>query len=262
MAKLGRRARASTRSGRKARAARAAPPTAVPRPTFGHPRFGQIPLVPRIWTDPQGREHTFYDYDPDYAPPLPKGAVRGDVRRQVFCRIHDVPRYFYVDQDRRCVQCDRAFVFRAREQKHWYETLGFNFASVAIRCPACRRQRRSDRALHHAVEAAKRQLADSPDDPATLMALAQAIVSLHERLGRGNLDQAIAAARKARTKTAPARWIAETLYLEATAQALVGREAKARALYESFLEVAQGSAQRQLVARATRWLDDHGLGLS
>jgi Probable zinc-ribbon domain len=241
------------RTGRKRRSAEPRPPD----PAVRHPRYGDIPLVPRPWTDAAGREHIGYQFDPSYRPPLPKGAVRGDVTRQLSCGAFDVPRYYYVDEPRRCVQCSEQFVFSAHEQKHWYETLHFNFASVAIRCRKCRRRRRSDKALHHGVQQAKRQLAASADDPAALLALSEAIVRLHERMERGNLDQAIAAVRKARRhpERCSARWIAETLFWEARAQALAGRHARARDLYRRFLAMPHGRRRQNLARQATAWLE-------
>lgn len=59
--------------------------------------------------DEGGRMHTYKDYDLDYKPPMPSGAVRGDVRQQAFCSMCHVPRYFYVDQPLRCIQCSRDF---------------------------------------------------------------------------------------------------------------------------------------------------------
>src|SRR5262245_59246467 len=106
------------------------------RRTQPHPMFGEIPLIRHVWTDGKGREHEYFGYDLSYSPQLPRGAVRGDVHRQHFCPMCHVPRFFYVDDARTCVQCGAEFVFSGEEQKFWYETLKFHFDSVAIRCPA------------------------------------------------------------------------------------------------------------------------------
>jgi hypothetical protein len=224
-----------------------------------HPMFGPIPLLVREWTDADGTPRAGYEYDPDYQPPLPAGAVRGNPRRQRSRGVFDVPRYFYVDQERRCVQCRELFVFGAREQKHWYETLGFNFASVAIRCPGCRRQRRSDKALHHAVEDAKREVLARPKDAAAQLALAEAIVELHARCGHGKLDEGLAAARKARRLLQGEPLTARVLthYWEARAHALGERADRARAAFEAFLACAGGRAHRQEIHVAQAWLARH-----
>ncbi|MCX4247834.1 zinc-ribbon domain containing protein [Paraliomyxa miuraensis] len=248
---------------RSARKRRAPDPKAPPAHVRHHPLYGDIPLIVVTWIDHLGCERGTYQHDPDYRPPLPPGAVRGDARRQPLRTVFDTPRYFYVDEERTCIQCREEFSFGAREQKYWYETLRFPFESVAIRCPACRRQTRSDKALHHAVAEAKRRVGAASDDPAAWLALAEAIVQLHERLERGNLDQAIAAARKARvSKEAPLSegWQADALYWEATAQARAGREGKARALYEAFVEQAKGKVRAQRLRKATKWLEAHPVG--
>ena len=225
--------------------------------TLDHSLYGAVPLLQRAWTDAQGREHVGLQFDPDYRPPLPPGAVRGDPHKQLGIGAFDVPRYFYLDQERCCVQCREQFVFSGREQKYWYESLGFNFASRAIRCLECRRKRRSDKALHHAVADAKQQLVDRPEDPAALLALAEALVELHARTGFGKLQEAIAAARKARRLLAegPAADRASSYYWEGRAQDLRGMEDKARAALERFVADARGKSQRAPRRWAERWLE-------
>ena len=207
------------------------------------PRYGAV-LVRKgpsgVWT-----------YDADFRPKLPKGAVRGDISRQSFCC--DVPHYWYEDSERTCVQCDRAFIFSAREQKYWYETLQFNIASTAIRCPACRSLRRSQRAVRARWDAASSLIdSQSPDD---LLEYCAALVDLIEAFGEGDPDKVIAAARRARRTNARAR---AARYWEARGQALAGREAKAREAFTSFIEEAAAAkrmVERRLVADARSRLD-------
>lgn len=171
-------------------------------------------------------------YDPDYAPPMPRGAVRGDIRRQEYCPMCHVPRYFYVDEPRTCVQCEMAFTFTAAEQKHWYETLRFWADSTAIRCLACRRQQRGKRAIQRQLAAALTAVAATPDDPARLIELAEARARFREAYGTGDLDRGIAAARRAYEL-----WPEQprALFWEGRLQELSGRPAKARACYERFV---------------------------
>ncbi len=145
------------------------------------------------------------------------------------------PRYFYLDQERTCVQCGKAFVFSAEEQKYWYEILKFYFDSVVIRCPDCRRRRRSEKALRSQIAAARQGLEERPGDPALLIQLAQAVAQYHQHSGQGNLDEAISACRKALESWPDA---CEALFWEATCQQLAGREMKARDLFASFVERA------------------------
>jgi hypothetical protein len=197
-----------------------------------HPLFGEIPLIRVVATGQDRKLHPSWSYDPDYAPPLPRGAVRGDVRRQVFCTGCHVPRYFFVDEERNCVQCGEPFLFRATEQKYWYETLKFNFHSVPIRCTGCRRKRRSEHALREQIARAKAHVRISPRDPAAHLFLARAIVEHHERTASGDLDEALSAARKAAELWPESP---EPLLWEGVAQARAGRKAKARRCLEAFL---------------------------
>jgi hypothetical protein len=206
-------------------------PAQPERPVLVHRVFGAIPLLVEPHTDASGRTYLSQRYDPEYAPPLPPGAVRGDVRRQSYCC--DVPKYFYCDEDRACVQCGREFVFRASEQKYWYETLQFNFSAVPVRCVGCRRQRRSEHALREQIGRAKAHIREEGANPAPHLALARALVEYHERTSRGDLDAALAAARKAARLWPDS---AEPLYWEGMAQARAGRPAKARQALSAFLE--------------------------
>ena len=64
-----------------------------------------------------GRTYEWWEYDAAFSPPVPKGAVPGDVSKQVFCSACQEPKYFYVDETRTCVQCGSRFIFSGAEQK-------------------------------------------------------------------------------------------------------------------------------------------------
>ncbi len=214
--------------------------------TKHHSSYGEIPIVERTTTW-NGRVYKWREYDPDYQPPLPKGAVRGEPRRQLYC--HDVPKYFYVDEPRTCLQCKQPFVFGAKEQKYWYETLKFNFASHAVRCLACRKLRRTEDALRQALARVLKDLESHPKDAGLLLELARTTVDYRERTGEGDLDRAIAACRVARDEHP----VPESLYWEGRCQSLAGRTAKARACFTEFLEQAKGIGKyNKLVAAALR----------
>lgn len=164
-----------------------------------HPVYGKVRLLRRSVKDRAGRSFEWWEYDPTFKPRLPAEALRGDPSKQVFCSLHHVPKYFYVDEEQECVQCQESFVFEASEQRFWYETLKFNFTSVAIRCRKCRKRQRTERALHKQIAMAKHALVDDPDDPAVHLSIAEALVRYHSRTGRGRLAEAIAEARKARS---------------------------------------------------------------
>jgi Probable zinc-ribbon domain len=181
-----------------------------------HPLYGRVPLI-RHGTTVAGKTYEWWQCDPAYKPPLPRDAVEGDVSRQDFCTACHTPKYFYVDERHRCIQCGDDFMFTGREQKYWYETRRFNFCSVPIRCPRCRRRRRTEHALREQVAVARHAVESDAGDPAAHLALARAIVELQERTGTGRLEVAIAAARKAAKLW---RGSVEAMTLEARARAL------------------------------------------
>jgi len=226
----------------------ARPGGAAPRPslpTRRHPLFGAVPIVPGPSAGEPGR---LWVFDPDYRPPLPPGAVRGDPRRQLFCC--DVPRYFYVDLAQSCRSCGSPFVFSAREQRHWYETLGFRLDASAVRCLPCRRAFRRDRGLSRALADASRALAEGPLHPPAVLAYARAAVAYARRHGHGPLDAALGALRALR-KAVPA--VAESLYWEGRCQEAAGRPARAAEAWERFVAAARTRAvPRSLLADALR----------
>jgi tetratricopeptide (TPR) repeat protein len=215
-----------------------------------HPLYGNIPLIRHATVGKDGRTYEWWEYDPAFSPPVPKGAVPGDVSKQVFCSACHEPKYFYVDETRTCVQCGSRFIFTGAEQKYWYETRKFNFHSLPIRCKSCRRLRRTEHALREAIARARQATQDAPGDPSAHLTLARAIVEYHERTGAGRLDDAVAAARKAAKiwKDAP-----DASLWEGIAHARAGRARRARECLTEFLDRAP-SLHAGLLAKAREYL--------
>ncbi len=242
MAKKKRRERdRGTRDG--ARSAKKPPP---PEPhSFEHPQYGTVPIiVERTWQGEDGQTFTSYKCDPDHKPPLPRGAIRADVHRQQQLGDYDLPIYYYQyyqDSGRVCSQCQRPFVFSAREQRYWYETLGIPLHCTAVRCVQCRRQRRTVRALSERIGIARRQVEDSPDNAAVQLDLAEALVRYRQSAGEGNMQHAIAAARKARRLS---KRQSESYFWEALAQQAQGRLEPAKQLLETFLDLEKANSPR------------------
>jgi hypothetical protein len=183
---------------------------------------------------------------------MPRGAVRGNIRQQNLCFLCNVPKYFYVDEQKTCLQCGEAFIFSAREQKFWYETLKFYGTSQAIRCPECRRKKRSEKSLSAQIGSTKAALKQDQDNPALLLGLSEAIVRYHAMSGQGNLSEAIAASRRARKLVSKAF---EALFWEALCHIRCGRVAKGRELLARFLESPLSSKkQRDLIKEAKQHL--------
>ena len=70
-----------------------------------------------------------------------------------------VSRGYYVDQAFTCVSCHSKEVWRATQQKWWYEVAKGNVESGAVRCRACRRieRERSDKARRIHLEGLARK---------------------------------------------------------------------------------------------------------
>jgi len=172
------------------------------------------------------------------------------VSKQTFCRACHDPKYFYVDETRTCIQCGSDFTFSAAEQKYWYETRQFNFASVPIRCKRCRRQRRTEHAMREQIARARQAARDAPTDPEVQLALARAIVEYHERTDAGRLDDAVAAARKAAKLWPEAP---DASLWEGIAHARAGRAKQARERLAQFVS-RDARAPASLILKAEEYL--------
>jgi Probable zinc-ribbon domain len=218
------------------------------------PLYGDIPLVAREFRDRRGQPYVIYDYDLKYTPKLPRGAVRGDVRKQNLCFACHAPKYFYVDEEKICIQCGLRFMFAAEEQKFWYESLRFYGTSVAIRCPVCRRKQRTEKALVAQIALARSALKSDPDDAAALLIVAEAIVRYHQRTQRGNLDEAISSARRVRKLAPP---VSEAVFWKAISHLQSGRREKARQAMEVFVRSpGRSKRHRDLLKEAKGHLAD------
>lgn len=67
---------------------------------------------------------------------FPQSALVADTSKQHYCLF---PRKYYVDIAKVCRDCQRPFLFFAKEQQHWFETLGFYVDADCVRCTDCRR---------------------------------------------------------------------------------------------------------------------------
>lgn len=101
-----------------------------------HPRFGSHPQVTgsNPEADPGGR--VFLHWHSPEAARIPNTAIAADLSRQ---GPATVPVTHYFDVRRTCRDCHRPFIFFAREQKYWYEELGFPLESDCVRCVPCRK---------------------------------------------------------------------------------------------------------------------------
>lgn len=68
-----------------------------------------------------------------------KTALRADVSKQDYSIQ---PRVWYIDAESECVDCGGLFIWRATEQRTWFETYRFWVDSKARRCRRCRVKQR------------------------------------------------------------------------------------------------------------------------
>ena len=71
-------------------------------------------------------------------------ATRADISQQNFSIC---PRHWYIDATIDCSRCGQSFVFKADEQKFWYEELKFWIESIPRECAKCRNEVRQLKAL-------------------------------------------------------------------------------------------------------------------
>jgi hypothetical protein len=201
-------------------------------------QYGSVRQCRYRFVQTSGKEYVWWAWDPTWRmETVPDGAVIGDISRQD-CGAYGEPAYWYVDLDRRCVQCREGFVFSASEQKRWREVLGFHESSVAIRCRSCRKQRRSVASLREGMAVALRATEERPQSAEAWLDLARATDGLRSATGAGSLDRGLKAARKA--KKLGAGSLADLL--EARLQVHAGRAGKAK---EVLIEALQGPVSRK-----------------
>jgi hypothetical protein len=123
-----------------------------------HPRYGSEPEVSGEGLSEATVRGSYWGYRD--AVLFPESAIVADASRQNFTTF---PRGTYVDLLERCRDCGREFLFFAREQKHWYEELGFYIDARCVRCPACRKTEATlrRRFTRYAKAVAKRELDDA-----------------------------------------------------------------------------------------------------
>ncbi len=128
-----------------------------------HPRYGRRPNVTGLNPNPMHRGvHLHWNttshneivaqFEAVVGKPWPYGdttsytdrpkriantAIVADLSRQTPATV---PVTHYFDLERKCRDCERPFIFFAKEQKHWYEVLGFGLDSDCVRCVDCRKK--------------------------------------------------------------------------------------------------------------------------
>ncbi len=101
-----------------------------------HPRYGRHPQVTGLNPENDFAGNVFLHWHSPPAARVPNTAIPADLARQTPATV---PVTHYFDVTRSCRDCGRPFIFFAREQKYWYEELGFPLDSDGVRCVPCRK---------------------------------------------------------------------------------------------------------------------------
>jgi hypothetical protein len=115
----------------------------LPAGLVPHPRFGNMPIDAGSRVAEPEIRRSFWRLRSAQTM-YPETAIVADISAQVDALY---PRRYYVDLLKTCQACHRPFIFFAREQKYWFETLGFNVAADATRCTTCRRSMHATKAM-------------------------------------------------------------------------------------------------------------------
>jgi hypothetical protein len=105
-----------------------------------HPRYGCVPHTSGLEVPVEYIRSSFWSLQREKF--YPESVLVADLSKQNFAVF---ARPYYVDIERQCRACGSAFLFFAKEQKYWYESLQFFVDADCVRCPVCRRASRVPR---------------------------------------------------------------------------------------------------------------------
>jgi len=102
-----------------------------------HPRYGASPRTSGLKVSESELRQGFWRLSRDTI--FPETVLLANAEKQNYAIY---PRKYYVDVLRECRACHRPFIFFAREQRYWFETLRFFVDADCVLCVACRRESR------------------------------------------------------------------------------------------------------------------------
>ena len=177
-----------------------------------HPRYGAAPQASGLEYSEGQIRAGFWRHQREHL--FAESVLVADASKQNYSVF---PCEFYVDVLRTCRDCSRPFIFFAREQRYWYETLRFSTDADCVLCSPCRRDARSVRRrlrrysdLRHKQTKSPKDLMFLVDDGAYLVARGvlrnlstlgqlknEALKAIPDYRGTAALVQALAHARAA-----------------------------------------------------------------
>jgi hypothetical protein len=102
-----------------------------------HPRYGALPHTSGIAVSEEEIREGFWSLRRETM--FPESVLVARTEEQNYAVF---PRRYYVDVLRSCRSCCRKFIFFAKEQRYWFETLKFFVDADCVLCPDCRRTSR------------------------------------------------------------------------------------------------------------------------
>ncbi len=103
-----------------------------------HPRYGTEPIPSGYKVDADTIRRGHWRLSDDRI--FPETVLPANTENQNYALY---PRKYYVDIERICRTCHRPFLFFAKEQRYWFETLRFFVDADCVFCPQCRRASRA-----------------------------------------------------------------------------------------------------------------------
>ena len=98
------------------------------------------------------------------------------------------PRTLYVDIEEQCQTCGRPFLFFAKEQKYWFEELGFWMDAHCTRCIDCRKRDQEVKRMQVEYEHLLSRQDRTPKETATLKSIALELFQLGYIKDKGKVD--------------------------------------------------------------------------
>ena len=150
-----------------------------------HPRYGSVPHTSGVVVAEQKIRESFWRLRNETL--FPESVLVAAPERQNYSVF---PRLYYVDVLRECRTCKRPFIFFAKEQRYWFETLKFYVDADCVQCPDCRRESRS---VQHRLRRYSDLMREQSRTPAQLQKLVDDATHLfaHGLLGNVNTLGAI-----------------------------------------------------------------------
>ncbi len=113
-----------------------------PKRFVNHPRYGD---KPRFTNDKYTLDEIVQSHWKYTESEIILGTtIDADITKQNYS-VFPIP--IYVDLLKKCMQCQRKFIFYAKEQQHWYEELGFYVDADCTKCVDCRKKEQSVKQL-------------------------------------------------------------------------------------------------------------------